>query len=284
MSSLLLATSASAVTVDLIDGNGTLDWNTGIGVSSMVENAAVTHPLFANNRHTREGWFLYLEDFAYLHEFTNFTKAPNGASQDSISSTFTHFTGESFTLDLTYGINAVGPDGLPDLTWSGQISRPLNPASPFPILSARLFNIFDYDVGDILGNDSVVMNFPTGATVIEIAGPGGITGFRGSLGTPNYTADTLTNVLAQILGPAQLNNIAAPGNYDMVGAFQWNYDLCSGPGVAPGCTGSGSGSGGFGGFGGFGASGGGPVPEPSAGLLVLGGLTFLAHNRRARAA
>lgn len=276
---LLSAAPASAITVDLVDGQGTLDWNTSISVTSPTENTAVTHPLFPANRHPHEGWFVYLTDFGVLHEFTSFTKTTDGVSQDMLSSSLT-FLGETFVLDLTYGITAVGPDGLPDLAWSGSISRPTNPASPFPILGVRLFNVFDYDVGDAPSLDSATVTQTTGpdTTLVEIAGSGGITGNRGAFGNDRYTVDTLANVLTQITAGNILNDTAALGAFDVAGAFEWDYDLCSAPGVLPECVGAGSGTGGFGGFGGFGASG--SVPEPSTALLLLGGFGFLATRSR----
>ena len=278
---LLWAAPASSTTVDLVDGQGTLTWDTSIGVTSPTQNTSVTHPMFPANRHTREGWFLFVEGFGLLHEFTSFTKTSDGVSQDTLTSSYTTFFGETFVLDLIYGITAVGPDGLPDLSWSGSISRPVNPASPFPVLPIRLFNVFDYDVGDTLGGDSATVTQTTGpdTTLIEIAGSGGISGQRGAFGNSRYTADTLANALTQIQLANQLNDAAAPGAYDVAGAFQWNFDLCSAPGAAPGCIGGGSGAGALGGFGGFGASE--SVPEPAAAALLLGGLGFLAGARAA---
>ncbi|MGI9430719.1 MAG: PEP-CTERM sorting domain-containing protein [Myxococcota bacterium] len=277
---LWLSTPASSLVIDLVDGPGSLTWDTSISVASPAENTDVSHTLFPSNRHPHEGWFIYLADFGVLHEFTNFTFTSNGVSQDSVTSTFT-FLGEDLTLDLTYGITAVGPDGLPDLDWSGQLSRPLNLASPFPILDVRLFNVFDYDVGDILGADSATATQTTGpnTTLIEIMGAGGITGNRGAFGPAQYSVDTLPNILAQIQGPALLNDTAAVGNYDVAGAFMWSYELCSGPGVVPECIGAGSGTGGFGGFGGFNV-----VPEPSTAMLLLAGLALLTRARRTRLA
>jgi len=120
---LLLSTPASSLVVGLVDGPGSLTWDTSISVTSPAENTDVSHNLFPSNRHPHEGWFIYLPDFDVLHEFTAFTSTNNGASQDSFNSVFT-FLGEPLVLGLTYGLNAVGPDGLPDLAWSGQISRP----------------------------------------------------------------------------------------------------------------------------------------------------------------
>ena len=165
---------------------------------------------------------------------------------------------------------------MPDLAWSGTLSRPLNPASPFPVISVQLFNVFDYDVGDVLGADSATATQTTGpnTTLIEIMGAGGITGQRGAYGAANYSPDTLPNVLAQIQGAHVLNDTAASGNYDVAGAFQWSWDLCSSPTV-PGCSGGGSGSGGFGGFT--------VVPEPSTATLPLAGLAVLVRRRQAGA-
>jgi len=277
---LLLSTSASSVIVALVDGPGSLTWDTSISVTSPGDNTDVSHSLFPANRHPHEGWFIYLDDFNVLHEFTSFSLTSDGVSQDSLSSTFT-FLGEDFTLDLTYGITAVGPDGLPDLDWSGSLSRPLNFASPFPVLSVRLFNVFDYDVGDVISADPATATQTTGpnTTLIEIMGAGGITGNRGAYGPAQYSADTLPNILAQIQGPHLLNDTAAPGNYDVAGAFLWSYDLCSNPAAAPECAGAGSGTGGFGGFGGFTV-----VPEPSTATLLLAGLALLFRTRRTRSA
>jgi len=270
---LAITSSASATTVDLVDGNGTLTWDTSVSVGSVSDNTSVTHPLFPTNRHPREGWFIYLPAVGLLHEFTNFTKTVDGASQDVLTSSYTTFFNETFVLDLTYGINAVGPDGLPDLAWSGSLSRPLGMAFA-PLFEVRLFNVFDYDVGNVLGADSASVSFPTNATLIEIQGDGGISGQRGAYMSGGYTADTLTNVLNQIQTVHTLNNIAAPGSYDVAGAFEWYFNLCiTGD---PMCTGTGGGTGGMGGFGGFGAQ----VPEPSTAVLLLGGLCILASRRR----
>lgn len=143
----------------------------------------------------------------------------------------------------------------------------------------RLINVFDYDVGDVLGADSATATQTMGpnTTVIEIMGDGGITGQRGAFGPAQYTADTLANVLAQVTGPHLLNDTAAAGNYDVAGAFLWSYTLCSAQGVTPDCSGAGSGTGGFGGFGGFNV-----VPEPSTATLLLAGLALVARTRRSR--
>jgi len=84
---LLLSTSASSVIVDLVDGAGSLTWDRNVSVTSPSDNTSVTHPLFPGNRHPHEGWFIYLDDFMVLHEFTSFTSTSDGASQDSLSST-----------------------------------------------------------------------------------------------------------------------------------------------------------------------------------------------------
>ncbi len=268
---LLVSSPAHALLVDLVDGQGSLDWETTISVASSTENTDVSHPLFTQNRHPHEGWLLYLADFGIIHEFTNFTSLGNGTSQDSLTSTF-NFLGESFVLNLTYGITAVGPDGLPDLAWNGSLFRGVNPLSAFPILSVSLFNVFDYNVGDDPTMDGATISQIAGpATLIEIAGTGGISGQRGAYNPSGYTADTLGNVLTQITTSFDLNDTGAPGAYDVAGAFQWDMDLCASPTAAPECSGPGGSGGGFGGFGGFGASGG-PVPEPSVALLVLLGL------------
>ena len=280
---LLLPASATSVTVDLVDGQGALTWDTSVSVTSPADNTLVTHPLFPGNRHPHEGWFIYLETFGVLHEFTSFTKSVDGASQDTLSSSFT-FLGETFVLDLVYGISAVGPDGLPDLLWSGSVSRPLAPLSPFPVLPIRLFNVFDYDVGDTIGGDSATVTQTTGptTTLIEIAGSGGVDGQRGVFGTVQYTADTLANVLTQIQVANTLNNTAAPGTYDVAGAFQWNWELCSDP-QHPQCPSGGVGTGGLGGFGGFGGFGGGmTTPEPSTAALLAAGLALLTRRLLAR--
>ena len=217
--------------------------------------------------------------FDVLHEFTSFTKTSDGASQDSLSSTF-NFLGESFVLDLVYGINAVGPDGLPDLLWSGSLSRPLSPLSPFPVIPVRLFNVFDYNVGDTIGGDSATVTQGAG-TLIEITGSGGIDGQRGVFGTVQYTADTLPNVLTQVQVNNALNNTAAPGAYDVAGAFQWDWELCSDP-QHPQCpSGGGGGTGGFGGFGACGGGGGTATPEPSTGVLLMAASLLLARRKRA---
>jgi len=280
---LLFSNPATSVTVDLVDGQGALMWDTSVSVTSPAENAFVTHPLFPSNRHPHEGWFIYLETFGVLHEFTAFTKTSDGTSQDSLTSTF-NFLGETFVLDLVYGINAVGPDGLPDLLWSGSVSRPLSPLSPFPVLPIRLFNVFDYDVGDTVGGDSATVTQTTGptTTLIEIAGSGGVDGQRGVFGSVQYTADTLANVLTQIQVNNALNDAAAPGMYDVAGAFQWNWELCSDPQL-PQCPSGGVGTGGLGGFGGFGgfAGGGSVTPEPPVAALLVASLIFLVRRNRA---
>lgn len=269
---LLLSTSAAAVTVDLVDGDGALIWDTSVSVTSPSANTSVTHPLFPANRHTHEGWFIYIEDFSLLVEFAGFTKTVDGVDQDTISSTLNAF-GETFVLDLTYGIDAVGPDGLPDLTWSGGISRQ-SPGSPFQIMNVRLFNVFDYDIGVPATDDTGTASQIAGpATLMEFEGDGGVTGFRGAYMTAHYTVDTLGNVLAQIQGPHTLNDTAAAGAYDVAGAFEWVFPLCY-DNTAPECQGTGSGSGALGGFGGFGS-----VPEPSAAVLLLAGLLAVTRRR-----
>jgi hypothetical protein len=274
----LLAAPASATTVDLVDGLGTLDWDTSVSVTDPAPNASVTHPLFPYNRHPHEGWLLYVENFDLIYEFTSFTKTTDGASQDTITSTIITPFGDPITLELIYGITAVGPDGLPDLTWSGTLSRPYNPTSLFPTLDVRLFNVWDYDIGaDGPFSDVATVTTPTGpdVTLVEIEGPGGVTGFRGVLGHTPYTVDTRANVISQIVFDDLLNGTAAPGEYDVAGAFQWSSTLCSGE-IVPECPDVGvGGSTAIGGFGGFGPYGGDPVPEPSAAALWLGGLGIL---------
>ena len=67
----LLSNTASATIVDLIDPPGTLDWDTSQSVTLPSPNTVVTHPLFANNRHTYEGWFLYVEDTGELDPYNH---------------------------------------------------------------------------------------------------------------------------------------------------------------------------------------------------------------------
>ncbi|MCG8587678.1 MAG: hypothetical protein MJE66_00110 [Proteobacteria bacterium] len=265
---LLSSKPSSATTVDLIDGQGALTWDTSISVGSLTENTSVTHPLYPINRHPHEGWFLFVnEGPGFLHEFTNFTKTTNGANQDVLTATYTTFFNETFQLDLTYGINAVGPQGLPDLAWTGTLFRPVSGAT-VPVLNVRLFNVFDYDVGLLINGDSATVTQTTGpnTTLVEIAGPGSPSGFRGAFENTRYSVDTLANVLAQIQTNNILNDATAPGTYDVAGAFEWETALGIGPGA---------GIGGIGGFGGFGA-----IPEPSTLTLLLGGLALLAGRSR----
>lgn len=273
---LTLGAPASAVTIDLAAGNGALTWDTSTSVTAPVLNASVTHPLFPGNRHTHEGWFMYVEEFSVLLELTNFTSASDGASQDAILST-TNILGETFELELTYGLTAVGPDGLPQLDWSGSISR-MSPTSPFQLLTVHLFNVFDYDIGSAPGSDSAVAGQTSNpdTTVIDIDGLDGISGGRGVYGLTGYTADTLTNVLDQVLLTSSLNNSGAVGNYDVAGAFEWLFVLCKDNSL-PECQGVGGGSGQMGGFGNFGA-----IPEPSTAVLVAMGLLSLSVRRRGR--
>lgn len=272
--SLTLGAPASAVTIDLTAGNGALSWDTTTSVASPLQNAAVTHPLFPGNRHTHEGWFVHIQEFGALLELTNFTSVSNGVSQDSISST-TNFLGETFELTLTYGLTAVGPDGLPQLDWTGSLSR-MTPTSPFELLTMRLFNVFDYDIGTTPASDFATAGHMPNPdhTLIEIDGLDGISGSRGVYGFTGYTADTLPNVLNQIAINNTLNNTAAPGNYDVAGAFEWLFVLCKDNSL-PQCQGTGSGSGQMGGFGNFGA-----IPEPSTAVLFSLGLLSLAVRRR----
>jgi hypothetical protein len=58
---LLLSNWASAATVDLVDRQGTLTWDSSVSVTSPAENTSVTHPQFSGNRHPHEKWFLYIE-------------------------------------------------------------------------------------------------------------------------------------------------------------------------------------------------------------------------------
>ena len=215
--SLTIGASASAVTIDLAAGTGALNWDTTTSVASPLQNASVTHPLFPGNRHTHEGWFVHIQEFGVLLELTNFTSVSNGVSQDSISSTTT-FLGETFELTLTYGLTAVGPDGLPQLDWTGSLSR-MTPTSPFEFLTMRLFNVFDYDIGTVPGTDFATAGHMSNPdhTLIEIDGLDGISGSRGVYGFTGYTADTLPNVLNQIAINNTLNNTAASGNYDVAG-------------------------------------------------------------------
>ncbi|MEM7412371.1 MAG: PEP-CTERM sorting domain-containing protein [Myxococcota bacterium] len=265
---------AVAATVSLAAGTGAMSWDTTTSVTSPLQNTAVTHPLFPGNRHTHEGWFLYVQEFGILTELTNFSSVSDGVSQDVISAT-SIVLGETFNLELSYGLSAVGPDGLPQLDWSGSISR-MSPASPLQLLTVRLFNVFDYDIGTAPGSDSAIAMQTTGpdTTVIEIDGLDGISGGRGVYGLTGYTADTRANVLDQVILNNVLNNSAAPGNYDVAGAFQWTYVLCKDPSL-PECQGTGNGSGQMGGFGNFGA-----VPEPSTAALVVLGLGGMARRRR----
>jgi hypothetical protein len=282
---LLFAAPASAVTVDLVAGSGALSWDTSVSVTSPGGNASVTHPEFPANRHTHEGWFIYIEQIGTLYEFTNFTKIVDGASQDTLNETYYSVFGDPFVLSLTYGLTAVGPDGIPSLGWSGTLYRGVNPLSPFPTLTVRLINVFDYDIGVVASADTAVASQPSGPdlTVIDLEDPDGATGQRGVYGHVNHTADTLANVLTQVQVSHILNDVAAAGSYDVAGAFLWTFEMCSSS-LVPDCDSSGgNGSGPLGGFAGYTITSEDPLPEPAAAILLSWGLVLLLRRTRPKA-
>ncbi|MDJ0786872.1 MAG: PEP-CTERM sorting domain-containing protein [Myxococcota bacterium] len=267
---LVIASPASATLVDVVDGPGSMFWDTSTSVTSPADNAGSFHPNFPDNRHPHEGWFVYVDQLGMLYEFTNFTKTSDGVSQDVLSSTVAVFPGDALTLEVTYGVTAAGTEGFPDLSWSADLERLINPLSPFPLYNVRLFNVWDYDVGEIPADDTASVFFQSGATVADIDGAGGVGGFRGAFSVEHYTVDTLPNVLAQIQGPNTLNDLVAAGPHNVAGAFQWNFAVCADP-FAPTCpAGSGTGSGSLGGYGGFGGftQDEDPVPEPATAVLL----------------
>lgn len=273
---LLTPAFSHCQTINLTDGPGQLIWDTSISVGAPIDNVTLTHPDLPTVQHRREGWFAHL-DFGpgFLHEFTNFTVTPSASgNQSTLTSTWMSPIGEPIILNLDYQINGVGPQQLPDLTWNGFLERPVA-GSTIPLLDLRLYNIYDYDIGNDPTSDLAEVTLTTGpnTTQVNLEGDNSATGFRGAFNNNRYQVSEFGAVLSETVTSHTLNNTIAPGSQsalDAAGGFQWNIpNLGIGPGSGFG----------IGGFGGFGTA---TIPEPNATCLVALWLTACWGSRRRR--